>query len=224
MSNKFNTLGILTIGICLLTLASAHAVDVLRPEDEEFIMGVKHTNRIEPNQKDKQKRRVMVLPVSGNYAYSKDAPRRIEGFDPTTLPSNQPVEITSEQVNEIREMIDDCVLTRKDRMDLEREMFEEDKTSRSAAFLSQTLADINLCYEDIGYDIIETFYNRDINTIAEFSQKAKTFYVKGTDATFSPEFCGDTCSIEAIVEAQISKFAEFRAYLNKLLDERPINE
>lgn len=235
MTNKFNSLSILTLGVCLLTTANTHAVETLTPEDEAFVIDdvlikdVKRTNHIAPNRPitspaSLESSNEIVLPASGQYAYPANAPRKIEWFAPNALPTNQAHEINTSEVDTFKAMINDCIAIRKDKLDLEREMFEEDKSPQNAAYLSQTFADINLCYTDIGYNIIETFYNQDANTLADFTNKAKTFYVRGTAPSFDINYCGETCSMNAIIEAQMVKFAEFRLYLTKLLEERPVSE
>ena len=41
---------------------------------------------------------------------------------------------------------------------------------------------------------------------------------------FNPKFCGEDCSMESMLDAQMAKFADFRTYLGKLLAERPVQE
>lgn len=218
MTDKFNNLCALTIAILLLTATTASSVETLKPEDEDILTDIvaEKTSPAPVHQ--------MVRPVSNRYTYSPSAPRKVEWFNPKDLPTNQPTTKADPRVTEFRALIEDCQALRQDRLDLECEMLALNNTAQNAAYLSQTVTEINLCYEDLGYDIIETFYDRDITTIKNFSKKAKTFYVTGTNASFDPRFCGENCTMQSVVAAQLAKFAEFRTYLNQLIDERPTKE
>lgn len=91
----------------------------------------------------------------------------------------------------------------------------------AAAYLSQTFAEVNACYENIGYDIINAYYDGNPEMLAVFAQKAQSFYVGGADTGFNPKFCGEDCSMQAVADAQTEQFAAFRTYLARLLAERP---
>ena len=91
----------------------------------------------------------------------------------------------------------------------------------AAAYLSQTFAEVNACYENIGYDIINAYYDGNPEMLAAFAQKAQSFYVGGADTGFNPKFCGEDCSMQAVADAQTEQFAAFRTYLARLLAERP---
>lgn len=83
--------------------------------------------------------------------------------------------------------------------------------------VSHIMADVNHCYEQIGYAIIADYYDGSSYMMKNFDEESKKFYVSGTDVNFNPKFCGENCSVRALVDAQIAKFADFRIYLTKLL-------
>lgn len=129
-----------------------------------------------------------------------------------------------ENVGKLREMITYCLDVRQDRIELERSMYERLRTPESLAYLSETMRDVNLCYEDIGLEIIETYYDNDINELAKHHDISQTFYVNGTGLNFDPKFCGEICSMDAVFNAQMAKYTDFRVYLTKLLDKRPLKD
>ena len=120
-----------------------------------------------------------------------------------------------------REQIASCLDARADGLDLEKAMLYQGNVYDAAAYLSQTFAEVNACYENIGYDIINAYYDGNPEMLAAFAQKAQSFYVGGADTGFNPKFCGEGCSMQAVADAQTEQFAAFRTYLARLLAERP---
>jgi len=120
-----------------------------------------------------------------------------------------------------REQIASCLDSRADGLDLEKAMLYQGNVYDAAAYLSQTFAEVNACYENIGYDIINAYYDGNPEMLAAFAQKAQSFYVGGADTGFNPKFCGEDCSMQAVADAQTEQFAAFRTYLARLLAERP---
>lgn len=120
-----------------------------------------------------------------------------------------------------REQIASCLDSRADGLDLEKAMLYQGNVYDAAAYLSQTFAEVNACYENIGYDIINAYYDGNPEMLAVFAQKAQSFYVGGADTGFNPKFCGEDCSMQAVADAQTEQFAAFRTYLARLLAERP---
>lgn len=120
-----------------------------------------------------------------------------------------------------REQIASCLDARADGLDLEKAMLYQGNVYDAAAYLSQTFAEVNACYENIGYDIINAYYDGNSEMPAAFAQKAQSFYVGGADTGFNPKFCGEDCSMQAVADAQTEQFAAFRTYLARLLAERP---
>ena len=120
-----------------------------------------------------------------------------------------------------REQIASCLDARADGLDLEKAMLYQGNVYDAAAYLSQTFAEVNACYENIGYDIINAYYDGNPEMLAAFAQKAQSFYVGGADTGFNPKFCGEDCSMQAVADSQTEQFAAFRTYLARLLAERP---
>ena len=86
--------------------------------------------------------------------------------------------------------------------------------------VSQVMTEINHCYEQIGYALIADYYEGSSYMMKKFDEESKKFYVSGSDVNFDPKFCDEVCSVRAIVDAQIAKFADFRIYLTKLLENK----
>lgn len=124
-------------------------------------------------------------------------------------------------VEELKKDINDCMENKKDNLNIERALMLEGNVFENTAYLTQTFEDINICYENIGYNIIMSFYDNDENVINSFEKKSKEFYVKATDTSFNPMFCEDECSLDALVRNQLDKFKKYRSYLSELLVNRP---
>lgn len=118
--------------------------------------------------------------------------------------------------------IADCLDKRQSELETDKGMLYQGNMYDAAAYLSQTLEAVNACYENIGYDIIRVYYGDDPQIKQSFAQNIQNFYIRSSDVNFNPKFCGDDCSVEAMVDAQMAKFADFRTYLAKLLAERPM--
>ena len=74
-----------------------------------------------------------------------------------------------------REQIASCLDARADGLDLEKAMLYQGNVYDAAAYLSQTFAEVNACYENIGYDIINAYYDGNPEMLAAFAQKAQSF-------------------------------------------------
>ena len=120
-----------------------------------------------------------------------------------------------------RNEISACLDDNQDAVEMEQAMLYKSNTYEAAAYLSQTFAKVNACYENIGYGIINDYYGGDPAMEKEFAEMARRFYVGGADTGFNPAFCGDNCSLAAVANAQRHKFAEFRTYLAALIENRP---
>lgn len=208
MINKNGVFFGMAAGVLLAAAVNAAEVEMLRPEDEGVLQEEKAVQPLK-----------FVKPF-----YSKPAvvkPVVLPDVEVQRKVAAKPVEQEDENIGKIREMIGYCLEIRQDRIALERNMYEQFKTPESLAYLSQTMRDVNLCYEDIGLEIIEKYYDSDINELAKHHKISQTFYVNGTGLNFDPKFCGETCSMKAVLDAQMEKYADFRVYLTKLLNERP---
>ncbi len=201
----------LAAGMLLAAAADAAEMEVLRPEDEALVQTESVSRPVKiskPFYLAPAKVRPVVLPDTPAKPAAEALSERME----------------DENVGKLREMITYCLDVRQDRIELERSMYERLRTPESLAYLSETMRDVNLCYEDIGLEIIETYYDNDINELAKHHDISQTFYVNGTGLNFDPKFCGETCSMDAVFNAQMAKYTDFRVYLTKLLDKRPLKD
>ncbi|MCM1323901.1 MAG: hypothetical protein NC218_07055 [Acetobacter sp.] len=211
MMNKNSLFFGMLAGTILSTTFGVMAAEVLRPEDEHLL--VEETAVSAPRfVKPIEQKPVVVKPVQVETVQIHEPEMaRKQNFEDQDIAS-------------LRTSIDACLDLRENQLNVELSMYEQEKNRNNLAYISQTLQDINLCYEDIGAEIIEKYYDSDVYKFAAYHKKAKSFYVRATDASFDARFCGKNCSMNAVFEAQIAKFAEFRAYLNELLDERPLKK
>ena len=115
-----------------------------------------------------------------------------------------------------------CLDTRKDLLSVEMGVLEEGSLYNNAAYLSQTFEDIELCYDNIGLDIIDEFYGADNDVLREYNQHSAEFHVSGVDAGLDVKYCGEYCSVKAIAELQLDKFSDYRVYLYNLLHDAPL--
>ncbi len=147
-----------------------------------------------------------------------------EWFKPfSSLQKKTTEKLTDPRFKEFRTQIDLCYKQYEPNLKLEKSLLRNGNIHKNISYLSQTFTSINSCYEDRGLDIISTFYNNDPIMLQSFNNKIKTFYVKGTDASFSGKHCDGKCSLEAIIEEQINKSSEFKTYLLELLSQKERN-
>lgn len=193
-------------------MATAAEVEMLRTEDEALL---------QPQQPARP------IQFSKPFYMGKITTRRAlqpESFDEQPVHPVQAVmqkRRENEDIRQIRLRINDCLTARQEKLEMERNMYGQLKTPESLAYLAETMEEVNLCYEDIGLEIIGTYYGNDERELAAFEKKIPDFYVNGTGLNFDPKFCGETCSMSAVFDAQVEKYADFRVYLSKLLDGRP---
>lgn len=117
-----------------------------------------------------------------------------------------------------RDKIAACLDDRAADISLEREMLYKTNTYNAAAYLTRSFAEVNACYENLGNEIIEAYYGGDKKMADAFFKKAQTFYASAADVDMdNMAACDEKCSLEALYEAQMKKFAAFRVYLTKLL-------
>lgn len=196
--------------------AFADEVAVIRAEDEDLLQGLVIGDEEERAQTVAQD----YVPEYPTEERAVTESERKEWFDPSLLPTNRrKAEVSSVDVEkqQFRDVVNQCIENRKERMYMERGLFDNGMPE-SVAYLSQTMAEINECYEDVGREIINHFYNGDRTMMTAFNKKAQTFYISGTDVNFRPEFCDENCSMADVLDAQVQKFAEFRIYLYQLID------
>ncbi len=235
-------LGVFLGGVAVASVANA--VDVIRPEDEMLLEDkpVGFTRNApesltapsatqETGGDLRFQRRFPVVREKVEVSLPEPMAReRQDWFDVNALPTRQQTAgqggeekqaEESARIEEYRQKIKDCMNTRREQLEMDREVYAKTGSRDSLAYLSQTMAAVNQCYEDVGTEILEVYYNNDISDIARFQKKAKSFYVRGTDAQFDGGFCDENCSMSAIFDAQMVKFAEFQIYVMNLLDNRP---
>lgn len=148
-------------GMLLAMAATAEEVQMLRPEDE----GLLETESIvQPVKISKpfyvKPARVTAMP-SPEALDEQNSSEEIR--DAERLPdmlARQKAEAQQETAADVkaanlRGMINSCLELRQERIELERDMYERLKTPESLAYLSETMQDVNLCYEDIGLEIID---------------------------------------------------------------------
>lgn len=114
--------------------------------------------------------------------------------------------------------IQNCMDTYKEELDIARGVLTTSNFYSATADLTNIFANINQCYENIGYQIIGHLYNGSKEEYSNFAKKAQTYYIKASNTNFKPIYCEENCSLEALVSAQIQKFADFRVYLTKLVE------
>ncbi len=214
-------LSILAGGVLFALAATAEEVEVIRAEDEDLLRGImiEGEQTEEPTANERLSGRVYYPEYPEEERASVEEERK-EWFNPDLLPTNQKkAEAEKGDLGKkgFREAINACMDDLKERLYMERGMFDNGM-KQSVVYLSQTMAEINQCYEDVGYTIIEEYYAGDKATAAAFEKRINDFYVDGTDVNFNPDFCDDNCSMSDVLDAQMQKFAEFRIYLYQLLD------
>lgn len=114
--------------------------------------------------------------------------------------------------------IQQCMDTYQEELEIARSVLSTGSHYSATADVTHIFAQINQCYENIGYQIIGHLYGGSKEEYSNFQKNAKTYYIKASDINFNPIHCEDICSLEALVNAQIQKFAEFRIYLTKLIE------
>jgi len=101
-------------------------------------------------------------------------------------------------------------------------MLEEGNRYNNAAYLSESLQNMGLCYRDVGYDIIDHLYGGNEDKSEQFEEDIKQFHVDSSDPSFNAKYCDDFCSVQAIAQMQLEKFTDFRIYLTKMIKEAPM--
>lgn len=231
-------LGCMAMGMSVAVVANAQMVEVIRAEDEALLSGI--TVREEGQEQpvvvqEKVDTRGVVEYQEENVSEAwesvaevederqKAEPYKVEWFNPAELPTNiKKIEDKGNDAikNEYRQAINACMDDVKERLYMERDLFEGGEKS-GIAYLSHTMAEVNLCYEKLGREIIERYYGNDRTLKRSFSKKTEEFYVSGVGVDFEAEFCGENCSMSNILDAQLKKFGDFRLYLYKLVDNIP---
>ncbi len=125
-------------------------------------------------------------------------------------------------VDDYKVKIADCRNSKKEQIDMEMSMLYDKQLLRNAAYLSETFGDIMQCYDDLGLEIVDVFYHGDKDVLRRYNQTTQQFEVKSSAPNFDTKYCQEGfCSMTAVAELQMEKFADFEYYLKQLLDEAP---
>ncbi len=227
----------------LVMINSANAYDVIRDEDATLLKGlveddIKEEVVVYEEKAEVKKPRIVIKKDNTNvitktpyipHVYptaSERSQKDMEAKEWFKIPNRDVVDVVDIQeendlVEEIKKDINDCLENKKDNLDIERALMLEGNVYDNTTYLTQTFEDINICYENIGYNIISNLYGNDDKVLNEFEKKSKEFYVKATDTSFDPKFCENECSLDALIKNQLDKFKKYRIYLSKLLVDRP---
>ena len=115
-----------------------------------------------------------------------------------------------------------CTRVRSEKTSLETDLLEYDgRMYDNAAYLSNTLAETETCLRELGYEIVEVMYLNDPEVLMDYDEHVEKLHVDSTSVDFKPKFCGENCSLRAVVDAQRTRIAEFQKYLCQLLNESP---
>ena len=152
---------------------------------------------------------------------------RLEWYDPDAMsvPEEKKVDVKKERViKKYKEQINDCLQQWQDKLDLETMMMENGKRYDNAAYLSETMQNMELCYKDVGYDIIDHMYGGDQYALNQYEEKIKEFHVDSSSPSFDAKYCGDFCSVQAVASLQLERFEDFRTYLAEMIDKAPMKD
>ena len=168
-------------------------------------------------------------PRSFNYPIGDERRQRNEDLRAAFDPMQRMAEVQSGETPEHRDAVAhykqeilNCTRARSEKTALETDLLDYDgRMYDNAAYLSNTLAETEICLREIGYEIVEVMYRNDPDVLAEYDEHAQSLHVDATSVDFKPKFCGENCSMKAVVDAQRTRMAEFQKYLCQLLNESP---
>ncbi|MBR2273277.1 MAG: hypothetical protein IJ864_00350 [Alphaproteobacteria bacterium] len=121
--------------------------------------------------------------------------------------------------------INACKDSRAEEIDMEMALLRGDDFIHNAAYLSQTMAELAQCYDDLGMEIIDELYDGDNDILREYNKKSATFEVKSSAPNFDTRYCENgVCGFAAVAMAQLEKFDDFRAYLSRLVIDAPVKK
>lgn len=149
---------------------------------------------------------------------------RYEEYDPFLRKKmfKSPEQLAREaQIKAYREAVNECVDSRKDQLDMEIGLLDYEDLYKTTAYLSETMNEIEQCYDGLGMDIIDDLYDGDNEVLRDYNRHAANYRVKSSDVTFAPKYCKENCSVSAVAALQMEKFGEYKNYLLELLDKAP---
>ena len=208
-----------------LVICNANAVETIKQEDE-YLLDVTLSKPVQEETKP------ISTPSIVNTAPSKIFPTKKErsqtrAEEKEWFSIRTKEEIVQEPVQEdpliaeLKTAINNCYNNNKEKLEIEKSLLREGNLYNNTAYITETFETINLCYENLGLDIISLYYADAPKVIKEFENKTKTFYIKATDTSFNVKQCDENCSLEALIDNQVNKFKEFELYLSNLVDNRP---
>ena len=149
---------------------------------------------------------------------------RSGGFMANFRSESAAVTAHKKMIDDYKVKIADCRNSKKEQLDMEMSMLYGRELLRNAAYLSETFGDIMQCYDDLGLEIIDVFYYGDNEALRRYNQTTQQFEVKSSAPNFDTKYCQDGfCSMTAVAELQLEKFADFEHYLQQLLDDSPVD-
>ena len=168
-------------------------------------------------------------PRSFEYPIGKERKEREEwrfqwyDIDAMQAYKKQEVDTSAEEKRaEYIRKVNDCNESLQNQLGIEIAMLEEGNRYNNAAYLSESLQNMGLCYRDVGYDIIDHLYGGNEDKSEQFEEDIKQFHVDSSDPSFNAKYCDDFCSVQAIAQMQLEKFTDFRIYLTKMIKEAPM--
>lgn len=146
-------------------------------------------------------------------------------FDPFQRMTQQNVDEYPEHTEAVahyKQEILNCTRVRSEKTTLETELLGYDgKVYDTAAYLSNTLTETEICLSELGYEIVDKMYFNEAQVLKDYEEHLSTLHVDSTSVDFNPKFCGETCTLKNVVDAQRTRIAEFQKYLCQLLNESP---
>lgn len=146
-------------------------------------------------------------------------------FDPMQRMTERKVDEYPEHTEAVayyKQEILNCTRERSEKTTLETNLLEYDgKLYDNAAFLSNTLTETEICLSELGYEIVDKMYFNSAQVLKDYEEHAAKLHVDSTSIDFNPKFCGETCTLRDVVDAQRTRIAEFQKYLCQLLNESP---
>ena len=120
---------------------------------------------------------------------------------------------------EYKDLVNSCIETHLGDYGVERNLANHGNVLDNVAFMSINFEETISCLADMGSDIIDEFYDTDLENVQEIEKRVNNLYLKAGGADISPDFCGHRCSLKALMDMQLAKINKFRDYLIKLIDE-----
>ena len=203
------------------------AYDVILEEDEELLVGDVSGAKSAEELKIEQKKKDADLSLRENldrsleYPIGNERDDEKDWFKPFDFGEKEEV-VDEEFLNkkkEYKDLVNSCIETNLGDYGVERNLANHGNVLDNVAFMSINFEETISCLADMGSDIIDEFYDTDLENVQEIEKKVNNLYLKAGGADISPDFCGHRCSLKALMDMQLAKINKFRDYLIKLIDE-----